>query len=211
MNWIKNNWKGLLILGAAIAATAALTIVILLNRVDSGFMTKDNDGKPLPCGAVHWHRASLPIPVMLEHTSEHLRKETAEAMVWWNDKAGIELFKAGGVLTFPKEQPDGTILVEDVSDGSLEDDEGNIHGLTTWRAKDDTGYCRAVSMHVRVPGKGIVEWENTRAKIMRHELGHSLGLDHDDWERSVMYRGTKFELDTLTEDDHKLLKETYGR
>ena len=74
---MKGSYKAALLLGISAAVIAAASIAILVNRVDAGFMTEDNDGKALPCGEVHWASYDFPVPVMLEHSSTQLRTEAA--------------------------------------------------------------------------------------------------------------------------------------
>lgn len=208
MAWLKANWKGVCLFILSVAALITMTTVILLRRTDSGFITKD-DGAPTACGDVRWVKALVPVPVLLDHNSKEGIKETAAAITWWNAKAGFTLFEPAGTLAFPSEQPKGTIVVEVVSDGSLENEEGHVHGLTSLNWIEGRDHCSILRAHVKIPGDAIVPWVSVREKIARHELGHALGLDHDGWERSVMYQSARFELDTLTEKDRTLLNDTY--
>lgn len=207
MNWLKYNWKALTWLISSAAVMAAMVTFILLKREDRGFMEKDfHTGKPIPCGQLQWDKTAFPIPVVLEGSdAPKITKEVSFAIAFWNGSVGFEMFSAGGTRKPFDEQARGTVLVEAVSDGSMEN-----HGRTLWKAEDGPGRCRIISMHVKVPG--LIENRVTRNKVMAHELGHALGLEHDDYEQSVMYFGGKairWGLNEVTDQDRQLLKATY--
>jgi predicted Zn-dependent protease len=47
------------------------------------------------------------------------------------------------------------------------------------------------------------------AVAMRHELGHCLGLAHDEYEESIMFKVASDRQTHVSEHDKKLLRETY--
>ena len=209
MNWIKNNWKPLALLGAGAVAMAVLVVVILARREDRGFMhkpcVKDQPAK----GFTKWGVSDFPISVVLDPlAAEEWGGATLLAVRKWNDAVGKALLIEPIVgKEFDRSKcseqgkpGDPVILITRInSDGSEED--GRAHAHPYWDAA-----CRIRCVEVALPGlapKG--EWE----QVATHELGHALGLDHDDFEQSVMYYGGKamrWGMDEITEADKAMLR-----
>ncbi len=180
------------------AAIAALTTVIILNRTDRGFMTRECVKGSGVFGELRWDRADLPVPV-------HVRAED----LGWSDAvlAGLDtidpekkLFRWGGLIFHDAVLIDPIIVFE--QDSGIED--GHGHETIRW-----TDECRIRSVEIRMPlvadHRGIA-----RERAAAHELGHAVGLDHDDQETSVMYPSAdpRFEYD-LSGKDSELLKNAY--
>jgi predicted Zn-dependent protease len=82
--------------------------------------------------------------------------------------------------------------------------------MTTLLHFDPEGEIESASLYVdRRKIVGLDDYRMKRAAA--HELGHVLGLDHDESSWSVMFgkvRGTPFE---LSKKDRKLLRSAYAR
>lgn len=204
MRWIKNNWKGLAILAGGLAAMAILVAVILSQREDRGFLVRQCVKTDPTRASLRWHGSSVPIPIRITEDSASWSAPLEDAFWWWKRHAGV-VFRADRPLKPLEEAHDPVIIVEVISNGSFEPE----HPGKTKLFWDET--CRIRRAHVTVDG--LVTDEKLRKVIMRHELGHALGLDHDTFEDSVMYPGGKplrWGMDELTLLDRALLSRTYG-
>lgn len=202
--WIKRNWKGLAIMGGGIVAIVVLTLVILARREDRGFMVRECTKGEGIHALTRWAKEDLPLPVVLEETAVEWKGHMLAGIEFWNQAAGVPLFRYQGVRTSLEstmaELRDPVVVVDRIN---AED-----HGATRVRW---IGACRIRRAEVKVPG--LVTSEETRAIVMNHELGHALGLDHDDYDASVMYfggRAMRWGMREVTEADRSLLREEYG-
>lgn len=214
MNWIKRNWKPLALLGAGAALMAVLVFSLLARREDRGFMIRECVSGQSSKGYTKWGYSNLPVPIVLDQPSaDEWGGVTTMAVHKWNDVAGKVL------LADPRLQPidatlrtsckepgkpnDPIIFITRInSDGSQDDGSGHAHLYFN-------SACRIHCVDIALPGLAPkTSWE----KIVTHELGHSIGLDHDDFEDSVMYYGGKamgWGMDTITEADAILLRGAY--
>jgi len=205
MNWLKANKKGIILLAAAIAAMVALTLIIQGQREDRGFIVGECVKGESRTEAVQWHRSSAPIPIRIMEDSASWSVPLEDAFFFWKRAANFEIVRSGSPLKPLEEATDPVIIVEVISNGSFDEE----HPGKTKLLWDRT--CRIRRAHITVDG--LVLDEKRQKVIMRHELGHALGLDHDTYEDSVMYPGGKpmrWGMDEVTIRDRELLKQTYG-
>jgi len=189
-----------------VALVGVIVAVVLKGRwTDQGFMTTD-DGK----NKLMWSKGDLPI-VALAHPDLPLtwRATYLAAASRMNSAIKAKVFDQvtqdlppgynidgpippGFILLWPKE-PAGELQVD--------------HGRTTVNWRRDDG--RIYSALVEVPRDGVAQ----RASVMLHELGHVLGLAHDDGNLgSIMYPklGGRIAPGEVTVADADRLRKVYG-
>ena len=154
----------------------ALVVLLVASLTTIGIVTHKSEDRAWlkrNCGGqmvdLNWQPQAFPLRVHLGDTLDQEWREGMQgAMVEWNQAVGLALFR-------------------EVSSSQAEDvavTHANItsHGRATlrWGAA-----CRLRQVSVTVPG--LVSGSVVR-KVAMHELGHVLGLDHDTYVWSVMYR-----------------------
>lgn len=176
--------KALLALGAGLAGIGALTIVILATQRDNGLI--EEGGCP-----VAWKRGNIPIFIALDPTAADWEKPLKEALEFWSD-ARPGLFLYGGVM--------------DQTETS-----GSIVGVVATSGAPNS--LTRLGVNNCVINGGVVEVrmeEKNQRRVITHELGHVLGLAHDDQKASVMYPASVPGEFHVTKKDLALLQATYG-
>jgi hypothetical protein len=220
MQWLRRNRKPLALLGAGAVAMVVLVTIILVKREDRGFMIRECVKGQSSKGFTKWGYSDLPVPVVLDALAAEWLSVTATAAKKWNDAAGKALLgepRSGDAhdrskCSEPGKPGDPVILITRLnSDGAASAADEKL-GVVEAPGHAHLYYdsaCRIRCVEIGLPGLADKsKWE----KITTHELGHALGLDHDDFEDSIMYFGGRamgWGLDTITEEDKKLLSSAY--
>lgn len=126
----------------------------------------DQDWLITECGGVWWSR--VPVTLTVDPSAEQWRDLVVTAVDWW----GPQLLRL-----VPNDAPTDTIIVA----------HPDMIGGAVTNLSVDMLTCEAANAVVVLP---VVpdEWA---ARMVAHELGHVLGLDHDpDMPESVMYPTT---------------------
>lgn len=180
-----------------VALVAVLVAMILVgryaihHRYDEGILTDLRTG----CYRV-WSRDALPLPVFIEHGSASRTKDVQEAIEFWNKKTGIEFFR------FASEVP---MLRDDMPVTIQEDTRFNGHGEA--QAYFD-GHCVQTHAEVRLLASPKSDDEKRHESI--HELGHVIGLGHDDTELRAMHPELRWTGDDVSEDDVLEIRKVYA-
>lgn len=188
-----------------IAAIAGVVYGVLTRGgwEDRGFMVTDDGKHPLK-----WLRTSFPITCIVHPQVPLMWRATYTAAAKRiNQAVGAELFDPLAQDAPPGYRLDGPVppgflfLCSAEPAGELQPD----HGTT--RLKWGKADGRIFSAVVTVPTDTI-----QRAAVMLHELGHVLGLDHDEIWTSIMYPrlSARAAPGELSEEDIKRLKGAYS-
>jgi hypothetical protein len=191
---------GLILLGAIVGVIVG--IVTKGGWKDRGFMRTD-DGKHPLC----WLKSSLPIACLVHPDAPLAWRATYHA-------AALRLNAAVGTMLFdPVAQepplnyslsgpvPAGFILLcTSEPAGELQVDHG--HTSLRWGRSDGRIFSCVVTVPTETP---------QRAAVMLHELGHVLGLDHDELTSSIMFPtlGSRQDPGELSDEDILRLKKAY--
>ena len=177
----------------AIVVIVAGSIVIYFTRKDRGFIERGN-------ALLRWPKINVPLMVVVDPSVYSWADTFEKACAFWNNATGMTLFLFNGELEDAESFAGRSPGVVPVLAGSSE---GNPHTKLTSEAD---GTMMSAPIYVR-PHEA---WSK-RYKIAVHELGHALGLAHDDIPKSVMFPmlGDPTEV-YATESDRKVLREWYG-
>lgn len=147
---------------------------------------------------VRWYPEDFPLEILVDAELQPTRVEALqEAVMWWNDVVGAEVFTITREISFygreASHPPQGTLIVTEADLPEL------TPGLIT------QGYARLFwrgpkMRYVYV----LIDWivPTTQAKtVFAHELGHSLGLTHDESDRSLMFHASVNSQECILEDD----------
>jgi len=179
---------GLIIVAIAIALVATLIAFGVLTR-DKGVMT-----------IAQWDPKRLPFTLIVEETLDGRRPQIREALrwavSWWNKALDFEVFV-----------PIGSVGLGDTIPVMTMDREGRALALTR-HTTNDAGEILSAAVYVDLDLSAKVNRTELR-RGLAHELGHLLGLAHDDVTDSVMYSKATGSEPILTEADRALLITMY--
>ncbi len=176
----------------------------LFNREDRGFQK-----------SIVWSKDNLPITLIIDDnlikTLPEIVAVTENAISFWNDSIDLDLFVPLGDLV-----EDGTTIpvmsFADDATQTADSKHGDSALAITRITASATGDILSAAVYVNVEYiEKLKEHSNLDSDDivwgMAHELGHCLGLDHDDFTSSVMYkRITKRDPEVTDKDKNLLLK-----
>lgn len=179
MTWHK-PWTYAVAIIAAITAAVGTLVGIVRQRlrppVDAGLLQPADAARPL-----HWAREHMPVVVLTDVDAFGWSSEVEAGCKWWNAQVGLPLFVYQGEVptaayaaaVLALERP-GTVLVQ-IRAGT----EGGGHTRLQYvRERGELG-----AAPISVGGDTPI---GLRPRVIAHELGHALGLAHDEAQTSVM-------------------------
>jgi len=195
--------------GALIFVSAIVGVVWgVVRHHDRGFMKRGTN-------TLQWGKSDIPLKIKYTRQVHSTYVELAKlCTAQLNNRLGklifdpvLDRYEDSGNLTkidvlldkldipfSAVEAPDGSVRVED-----------NVGGRTD--VYDNAGRIVLAKVLMPDPAKG---WANgTMLTHLRHELGHALGLDHDDKKDSVMHQVSEQRTKDFTASDLDRLKKTY--
>lgn len=144
---------------------------------------------------LRWDRNRIPLDVSSSENTE-VRAAVDEV----NNQIGCEILR----FTPNLGSDAADVLIE--TDGALGTSLTSSGGITSHTQISEVG----MQAHVSIMG---VTDPHYRVRVLVHELGHVLGLDHDDFKASIMYPTmtitANMQLTRFTNHDRNLLREIY--
>jgi hypothetical protein len=184
-----NNARAIALLTVGCLVLVGAVTAILYARQDRGFIVDacvqpDAPVKP----ALHkpgrhpikWWVTDYPVDIWIMPDAEVVGGTFVEAVQAWDEDVGKSFFEPPQPGSPLHQIPDPAIIVTCTNSDGTEYEDGEIPARLLWDAM-----CRLRRVEIRFPCRAP---QDRWLAIARHELGHALGLDHDDHETSVMYR-----------------------
>lgn len=163
--------------------------------LDRGFMPFDCQGLS---SQLKWRPTDYPIHVYTYQIPLDAITEIKLQALRWNEEVGSGLFMVWGDLQAYSERHDGRIRLPAVLIYvAPQADQGRTE---LWWDEDCTLKRAVISL------PGIPMDEETLRRVILHELGHALGLDHDESPDSVMYPYAHPGPYRITDDDLSRLR-----
>jgi len=146
----------------------------------------------------YWQPSDFPLPLVVDRRLSPERQDALQqAVLEWNEATGAQVFTVvreidwyDSELLHPR---DGTVYV--LQSDLVDNDFPNVtQGLAVLHNPNCYIENVLVFIDVAVPN------EDARL-VWKHELGHSLGLAHDHWQPSIMWRFATASGDRIMEND----------
>lgn len=162
---------------------------------DFGFIETQLSKKP-----VRWDRADIPFVIFVDKSAQSWVPEIYVAINYWNSMLAAPLFSFGGIVEIDSDYRggNGVITVRNVANTELK------HPHTSLYFEQETGKIHAAPMFLPDDCPSVYKF-----RVAVHELGHVMGLDHDQSPKSIMYPYITFGPFEVTDSDVTLLKEWY--
>lgn len=165
--------------------------------------TKKNEKLGMP-QITRWKKEWVPLTLIL--SDDFLQDEIAKlheaikaAARFWNRETGVKLFAAPGDVGAGAVIP---VMPQPITETGHE--EAVAYAALTF---DKSGALHAAVVYMS-------NWEHLPTlelnRAMKHELGHCLGLAHDENEFSVMFGKVSQRVYCVSNPDKEFLKEVYG-
>lgn len=153
----------------------------------------------------HQKLEQLPLRVGMKTSGMYWAGEAAAAVEYWNTITGIELFKFVDVEA-PDEfvAPEGAILISATEEEVCGDEDG-CKAVTTMEVDQASGEIQVLGVEMPV---GLIH-PMSAFLMMTHELGHCLGLAHDENTKSIMHPSATSSDQTASDADVAALRFMY--
>lgn len=157
---------------------------------------------------VYWQPEDFPLHVVVDRRLSPARQEALQsATLRWNEEVGETVFTIDREIDWydrellhPRRSTIYVILLD------LPD---HIPGETTqgWCSLEATQECQILHGLVFLD---LAAPDETATLIFTHELGHAVGLSHDSWQPSIMYRHANSSGGQVMQDDINFIQWEMG-
>lgn len=147
---------------------------------------------------VRWYPEDFPLEILVDQDIDPKRTAPLqEAVLWWNEEVGASVFTITREVSFFSRE------VSNPSQATIFVADADIPDFTPGRTTQ--GYARLFWNGHRMKNVYILidyAVPNSQAKsVFAHELGHALGLAHDESNVSLMYRSSVNSQERIQDDD----------
>lgn len=214
MDWFKNlnTASKVMVVGVGLLTLVVLILlpIAILSHEEAGLLTAcDTPSGDLDytgtCASVEWDRSQFPLDVYISTTNPYPPRDPIAAARSVVDHINLNL---GFTALRTSSDPNSDIRI----DYETAQDSGvswmrDANGAVLHHRRDGRLWCE-----VHTWNSGTLELAD---KVLTHELGHCLGLAHDDFEASAMYPevrpdGAQVSRLRITDFDRGLLRERYN-
>lgn len=202
MSWFESTWIWIKQYPVTFSIAGAMTLLAVVGVIvaivtkgrwtDRGLIKNKKDGE-----TIQWENRFFPLAVSFDRScSQELIDLYRSCQSLYNSYVGRTLFDYGQpwVINSGFNDPPGNVLLKQTADVA--------GGKTSLTLADDNILSATISINPR--------YANNK-QVLLHELGHTLGLDHDEHISSIMYPKIQYRPQELSENDRLLLKRTYGK
>lgn len=162
--------------------------------VDNGLIAADK------CGGAHWDPKRLPLKVFLDPSTSEWSGIMYEGLRWW----GGSLFQVWDYKPLEEAIARGDADISALIPDMLITTDPYMFGQALTQLDIDLKTCEIKSAMIVMPELPMAPGFH----MFIHELGHALGLDHDNDKESIMYPTVQGA--HLPPQDRERLREKYG-
>jgi hypothetical protein len=185
----------------AILFSGAVVVLLVYGAIVRGHPTLEHGFLDKLKLRPDWVPLTLVVSTEFAQAEERLIGIVKEAAKWWEEQTGVRYFVPPGEVGARGH----VIPIMGAPIDSLHDPNHSLAYVQPMVDKE--GFLATAAVYLQ-PGWDF-EDDEVLLIAMRHELGHCLGLAHDEYEESIMFKTAKKRQTHVSQHDKDLLLETY--